>query len=411
MAAEEDSTDNYRIKDITFFGSRRKILLQSKNGPCPLLAICNVLLLRNTLKINPDARYITFHELVELLSDLLFEVNSAAQGNGGDSTSSRAANLRESLSSCLEILPKLNVGMDVNCKFGGVTDFEYTQETTVFDLLDIALYHGWIVSKESSAYEIFGHLSYNQVVERLIAYGDAQLKLSAADGGDGAAGEAPDAEVQKVLEEGLVIQDFLDRTASQLSYDGLMALHESVRERQLAVFFRNSHFNAMIKYEGTLYLLCTDIAFSSSHLLWERFSEVDGDTEYCDANFRTSAEGGGDLSAEDAAAIAVAEAEAAALGEGPPEGDADAQLAWQIMQDDLRAQEEAVYAQAQANAKAKAKSQAQAQVKAKAKVQPQPAQPGPEPGPGPGESKPASQQASSAGSDKKKKSGKSCTIQ
>jgi len=418
MAAEEDSTDNYRIKDITFFGSRRRILLQSKNGPCPLLAVCNVLLLRNSLKINADARYITFHELVELLSNLLFEVNSAAEpGSGGDSTSSRAVNLRESLSTCLEILPKLNVGMDVNCKFGGVTDFEYTQETTVFDLLDIILYHGWIVSKESSAYELFGHLSYNQIVERLIAYGDAQLKLSAADGGDGAspAGETPSDEVQKVLEEGLVIQDFLDRTASQLSYDGLMALHESVRERQLAVFFRNSHFNAMIKYEGTLYLLCTDIAFANSHLLWERFSEVDGDTEYCDANFRTSAEGGGDFSAEDAAAIAVAEAEAAALGEGPPEGDADAQLAWQMMQDDLRAQEEAVYAQAQATAKAKAKSQAQAQAKAKAKVQPQPAQPGPgpapAPAPGPGETKPAFQQAASAGSEKKKKSGKSCTIQ
>lgn len=406
MATEEDSTDNYRIKDITFFGSRRRILLQSKNGPCPLLAICNVLLLRNSLKINPDARYITFHELVALLSDLVFEVNSASQGNGGDSTSSRAVNLRESLSTCLEILPKLNVGMDVNCKFGNVTDFEYTQETTVFDLLDIVLYHGWIVNKESPAYEIFGHLSYNQIVERLIAYGDAQQKLSAADGG----GEAPDAEVQKVLEEGLMIQDFMDSTASQLSYDGLMALHESVRERELAVFFRNSHFNAMIKYEGTLYLLCTDIAFSSSHLLWERFSQVDGDTEYCDANFRTSAEGGGDYSAEDAAAIAVAEAEAAALSQGPPEGDADAQLAWQIMQEDLREQEQAVYAQAQAQAtaKAKAKAQAQPQVKAKAKVQPQHAQPGS--GAAPSQNKPACLQAVSAGSEKKK-SGKICSIQ
>lgn len=31
----------------------------------------------------------------------------------------------------------------------GVSDFEYTQETTVFDMLDIALYHAWIVPPEA----------------------------------------------------------------------------------------------------------------------------------------------------------------------------------------------------------------------------------------------------------------------
>merc|ERR1711963_1284905 len=78
----------------------------------------------------------------------------------------------------------------------------------------------------------------------------------------------------------------MDRTASQLSYEGLLALHETVRERQLAVFFRNSHFSTMLKYNGELYLLCTDIAFGTSHVCWERLDEVDGDTTYCDADFQ-----------------------------------------------------------------------------------------------------------------------------
>merc|ERR1719187_2614698 len=125
---EEDSTNNYRIKDIVFFGSARRILLQSANGPCPLLALCNFLLLRNQLSISTDARYISFAELVDMVSSYLFDANARASGEEG------SADMRQNLQSCLDILPGLNVGLDVNCKFGGPRDFEYTQELAVFDL-------------------------------------------------------------------------------------------------------------------------------------------------------------------------------------------------------------------------------------------------------------------------------------
>mmetsp|Transcript_30790 Transcript_30790/g.59345 ORF Transcript_30790/g.59345 Transcript_30790/m.59345 type:complete len:407 (-) Transcript_30790:201-1421(-) len=373
---EEDGTKSYRIKDIKFFGSARRILLQSANGPCPLLALCNVLLLRNQLQISQDARYISFDELVAMVTNQLFDANaSATRDNDASSpTGSRAANVRESLSSCLEVLPRLNVGLDVNCKFGGVSDFEYTQELSVFDLLDICLYHGWLVSQqEEKAWALFAHLSYNQVVERLIAYEEAQQRvansaeaaappansagasssaaaasteeadsassaaaaLPDAAAASGSAAVPPDAETQKAIEEGLLIKDFMDRTASQLSYDGLMALHETLRERQLAVFFRNSHFSTMLKYSGDLYLLCTDIAFGYSHIVWEKLDEVDGDTTYYDADFQPN-------TAESAEAAALAAAEAAqesylagAVAMGPPQqADADAMLAWQMMQED-----------------------------------------------------------------------------
>ncbi|KAM0070081.1 putative MINDY deubiquitinase [Helianthus debilis subsp. tardiflorus] len=35
----------YRTKTIEFFGRRTPIIIQSRNGPCPLLAVCNVLTL------------------------------------------------------------------------------------------------------------------------------------------------------------------------------------------------------------------------------------------------------------------------------------------------------------------------------------------------------------------------------
>lgn len=376
---EEDSIDNYRVKDVNFFGAPRRILLQSKNGPCPLLAICNVLLLRNVLKISSDSRYISFAELVQMVSNWLFEANSKESGE--DST--RAANLRESLNSSLEVLPKLNVGLDVNCRFGGVADFEYTQETTVFDMLDIALFHAWIVPKEDTqSFATIGHLSYNQVVEKLILSQELQQKQ-----------EAPgtDPENEKLIEEGLLIKEFLDRTQTQISYEGLLALHEAVRERQLAVFFRNSHFNTILKYDGNLYLLCTDIAFANSHLLWERFTEVDGDTDYCDDDFR---------SGQEAAHVHVPEVQP--QGQGSME-DADAQLAWQMMQEELQAQEQEAFVQAQQVAWQEAQAAQAVQAASKAKAKPKP------------KAKPATapstvtETANTGGS--KKKTGKSCVVQ
>ena len=53
----ESADGVYRIKNIQFQGSQRRILLQSKNGPCPLLAVANVLLLRNQMHLSQDLRY------------------------------------------------------------------------------------------------------------------------------------------------------------------------------------------------------------------------------------------------------------------------------------------------------------------------------------------------------------------
>lgn len=50
----------------------------------------------------------------------------------------------------MAVLHKLQTGLDVNVKFTGVRVFEYTPECIVFDLLDIPLYHGWLVDPQVS---------------------------------------------------------------------------------------------------------------------------------------------------------------------------------------------------------------------------------------------------------------------
>jgi hypothetical protein len=47
------------VKRINFFGRSVKIVMQNENGPCPLLAIANVLSLRNELKLPAGIREIT----------------------------------------------------------------------------------------------------------------------------------------------------------------------------------------------------------------------------------------------------------------------------------------------------------------------------------------------------------------
>ena len=54
-----------------------------------------------------------------------------------------------------------------------VADFEFTPECVVFDLLNIHLYHGWLVDPQNIEYKkAIGGQSYNQLVERIIANKD-----------------------------------------------------------------------------------------------------------------------------------------------------------------------------------------------------------------------------------------------
>ena len=60
----------------------------------------------------------------------------------------------QNMSDAMAVLPKLSTGLDVNVRFTGVTDFEYTPECIVFDLLNIPLYHGWLVDPQVRAFTI-----------------------------------------------------------------------------------------------------------------------------------------------------------------------------------------------------------------------------------------------------------------
>ena len=50
-----------------------------------------------------------------------------------------------------------------------VAGFEFTQELSIFDLLHVGLYHGWLADPSDPAYPAVAHCSYNQLVEMAIS--------------------------------------------------------------------------------------------------------------------------------------------------------------------------------------------------------------------------------------------------
>ena len=69
--------------------------------------------------------------------------------------------------------------------------------------------------------------------------------------------------------EAYVIQAFLDNTSSQLTEHGLVSLHAGLKPNQLAVLFRNNHFNTVFKYEDALYILVTDLGYLREKVSWQ----------------------------------------------------------------------------------------------------------------------------------------------
>ncbi|KAL7595297.1 hypothetical protein Lser_V15G30104 [Lactuca serriola] len=156
----------HKTKIIQFFGRSTPIILQKDNGPCPLLAICNILSLRNNLSLSPDVAEVSQEKLLSLVAERLIDSNS----NVNNKDEGYVENQQQNIADAIDLLPQLTTGIDVNIKFTRINDFEFTRECAIFDLLDIPLYHGWIVDpQDSDTSNAIGSKSYNTLMGELVA--------------------------------------------------------------------------------------------------------------------------------------------------------------------------------------------------------------------------------------------------
>lgn len=272
-SVSSDSTKNtqtdelknvHHIKWIEWSEGKSPIVTQNENGPCPLLAIFNVLLLSKRITLGDGAEFISSSEILLRVAETIWETMP------DDLPEDEKLNYEQNISDAIEVFPNLQTGLDVNMKFDGVKSFEYTSELGVFDLLRIPLYHGWLVDPQDFATnEILSGLSYNQAVEKVINYHSS--------------GNSDD------LQKGLIAQEFLESTASQITYYGIVSLREEIQPGSLAVLFRNNHFYTIHRHNEELFTLVTDLGFlKESNMVWESLSSVQGDSQFVDGKFCTS---------------------------------------------------------------------------------------------------------------------------
>ena len=69
----ESDESVYHIKWVTFKNQKVPIITQNENGPCPLLAIMNVLLLKKKVTLTQSAEFITANQVMAHLGNCVLE--------------------------------------------------------------------------------------------------------------------------------------------------------------------------------------------------------------------------------------------------------------------------------------------------------------------------------------------------
>ena len=125
--------------------------MQNENGPCPLLALANVLLLRGGIEIHPDYPEVAFEaspactrsrthththththttcsappqDLSARLAEHMLDKSAALS----ESDEELRANQQQNIADGMSLFPKLARGLDVNVGFTGIDAFEYSED-------------------------------------------------------------------------------------------------------------------------------------------------------------------------------------------------------------------------------------------------------------------------------------------
>lgn len=258
------------VKGVDINGCSHRILLQNENGPCALIALCNVLLLSPQCaryagpltQLVANKSEVALRELITILANIGVQIPQGAQMD---------------VDRLLQSLPQLHTGLSINPIFNG--SFEDGDEMALFRLFNVSIVHGWIAdyADDPAQYEHVSKYSYEEAQKVLIEAYDIQH------GSGSPASPNPGHSAEQVLEDAGYIKSFLARSATQLTEYGLHQLRELLIENSFAVLFRNDHFSTIVKHKNELYALVTDLGYKDDeNIVWESLKSVNGsqDTFY-----------------------------------------------------------------------------------------------------------------------------------
>lgn len=301
--------ETYQIRLVNWYDAssptnprRSPIMVQNANGPCPLLALVNALVLSTPSGIETAlVETLRVREQVSLgllLDAVIDELMSGRRGS----------NLPD-VSDLYAFLVNLHTGMNVNPSFvplqadainlmdapidgdppnnlhghrqpGG---FEDTREMKLYSTFTIPLIHGWLPPRN--------HPAFASLKRSAKTYEDAQNLMFREE------------ELEEKLqrqgispEEGVIMEDiasvkyFLSSTATQLTGYGLDTMTETLAPASIAILFRNDHFSTLYRHprSGQLLTLVTDMGYAGhDEVVWESLVDVSGEgCEFFSGDFR-----------------------------------------------------------------------------------------------------------------------------
>ncbi|KAG5298701.1 DUF455 domain-containing protein [Histoplasma capsulatum G186AR] len=273
-------SETYDIRQINWtdgITSSRKspVLIQNENGPCPLLALVNGLVLRSSADSpSPVVKALQLREKISLglLMQALFD----------DITShiDKAEKLPdiEALSSFLVML---HTGMNVNPRLvlqNDISDlpgsFLETTDTILYGSFKLPLVHGWLAEPSSAAYAALNRVAQSHEDIQLLHFRKEELEHRVVHG------QCLTADEEKLIEDIDTIHRFVNvENATQLSIFGLEHLQRCLKPGSMSILFRNDHFSTLFKHplSNQLFTLVTDAGYAGHQdIVWESLVDVDG---------------------------------------------------------------------------------------------------------------------------------------
>ena len=299
----------YQIRLITWFDEssptnprKSPIMMQNANGPCPLLALVNALVLST-----PST---TTTGLVETLRvreqiSLEFLLNAVIDELLSDRRVDAAQNLPD-VSDLYDFLTALHEGMNVNPRFIAVEEpinlmdapidapsrthdyrkpggFEQTREINLYSTFSIPLIHGWIPPMSHPAFASLKRVGNTYEDAQNILFREEELENKLKNG-------FLSQEEQITLQDIASINYFLDSTKTQLTLYGLDMVTESLAPGSIAILFRNAHFTTLYRHprSGQLLTLVTDMGFvGHDEVVWQSLVDVnENGSEFYSGDFR-----------------------------------------------------------------------------------------------------------------------------
>ncbi|KAH8697797.1 hypothetical protein BGW36DRAFT_295454 [Talaromyces proteolyticus] len=287
---QEKQLETYAIRHVNWTDDTGKlrespVLVQNKNGPCPLLALVNGLIMRSVGSKDaqqPVVKALQTRENISLglLIQALF-----------DELTTYPVDILPDIEALSRFLTMLHTGMNVNPRLiiespTSVGTFHETSDLRFYDAFKVPLLHGWIADPKSNTHAAMAKVAEYYEDIQLLQFRKEELEDRVIRSGSTL---TPDEE--RLIAEIDIIQSFVNvENATQLSRFGLGHLSKTLASGSISILFRNDHFSTLYKHpqSGQLFTLVTDAGYADHpEIVWESLVDVSGsNAEFFAGDFR-----------------------------------------------------------------------------------------------------------------------------